>query len=295
MKDSRIQFYGNINVDSDFFKNQIQNKFTHVVFAFGAAQAKSVVGTITGNSLFKCSDFVNWINGNPRSGDSMERLETALLESSTLNIFGVGNVALDISRLVLSASVGSVAGNSQNHYQFGDAPKKRVSILRQNSIKTVNIYGRRGPANISFTPKELRELLGLIEREERISFNTNFELIQRELPNGDARVKKMLQMILCFAEAAGKGACSDLSFNLHFNTQPLSVLSASSAELPNQRIMSIGAIGYEMENSSLEAFAQFIRSTNGGTRKGSTLRVNAAGRIYDANDKMVVVHCLLFI
>jgi NADPH-dependent glutamate synthase beta subunit-like oxidoreductase len=64
-------------------------------------------------------------------------------------VIGNGNVALDCARIL-----------SKNHHEFegSDIVGHALEALDKASIQTVTILGRRGPHQISMTPKELGEL-----------------------------------------------------------------------------------------------------------------------------------------
>lgn len=67
-------------------------------------------------------------------------------------MIGQGNVALDVARVLLHEP-GQLAST--------DMPEYAVDALRRSQIDTVHIVGRRGPAQASFTNKEVREILNL--------------------------------------------------------------------------------------------------------------------------------------
>ena len=67
-------------------------------------------------------------------------------------IIGMGNVALDCARILLSP-VDQLAKT--------DITDLALDTLRQSRIRHVTLVGRRGPMQVSFTIKELRELTKL--------------------------------------------------------------------------------------------------------------------------------------
>ena len=67
-------------------------------------------------------------------------------------IIGMGNVALDYARILLSP-VDELAKT--------DIMDIALETLRQSRIRHVILVGRRGPIQVSFTIKELRELVPL--------------------------------------------------------------------------------------------------------------------------------------
>jgi ferredoxin--NADP+ reductase len=90
------------------------------------------------------AEFVGWYNGHPDFADL-----NPPLNGSHAAVIGNGNVALDCARIL-----------SKNHHEFegSDIVGHALSALDQSPIQTVTILGRRGPHQISMTPKELGEL-----------------------------------------------------------------------------------------------------------------------------------------
>jgi len=64
-------------------------------------------------------------------------------------IVGVGNVAVDVARVLAKTSAELV---------HTDMPQHALDELSTCSVTDIYILGRRGPAQAAFTPKELREL-----------------------------------------------------------------------------------------------------------------------------------------
>lgn len=91
-------------------------------------------------------EFVGWYNGLPENSNT----KFDLTQTETAFIIGHGNVALDVARILLSP-VDKLAKT--------DIAKHALEELSKSRIKRVVIYGRRGPLQVSFTIKELRELV----------------------------------------------------------------------------------------------------------------------------------------
>lgn len=67
-------------------------------------------------------------------------------------IFGQGNVAIDVARILLSPI---------DELRKTDITEHALETLSRSKIKTVHLIGRRGPLEAAFTIKELREMLKL--------------------------------------------------------------------------------------------------------------------------------------
>jgi len=93
-------------------------------------------------------EFVGWYNGLPENRSLNINLENA----ERAFIIGQGNVALDIARILLSPI---------DLLKKTDISTYALEALSKSRVKEVTIYGRRGPLQVAFTIKELRELINL--------------------------------------------------------------------------------------------------------------------------------------
>jgi adrenodoxin-NADP+ reductase len=127
-------------------------------------------------------------------------------------IVGHGNVAIDCARIL--AKAGTTMSSSGSLYDT-DISLRAWNVLSNSKIHNIEIVGRRGHVQASFTIKELRELVHLerngfdtsfIVRDDELNLCTSTEATQEELhgPNGrpKARMDKLLR------EAASKGTAS---------------------------------------------------------------------------------------
>lgn len=77
----------------------------------------------------------------------------------TAVVIGQGNVALDVARVLLTPNAKQSLGKT-------DMPQYAVDALAASSIRHVQVVGRRGPVHVSFSAKELRELLAMSDATE---------------------------------------------------------------------------------------------------------------------------------
>lgn len=92
---------------------------------------------------------MHWYTGHPLAAHLPP---PPLSNTRHLTLVGHGNVSLDIARLLLSdpKSLSSL-----------DIPQHVIDHLQTSSIEHINIVSRRGPAQVAFTAKELREMMNL--------------------------------------------------------------------------------------------------------------------------------------
>ena len=144
-EDEHVQFVGNVSVGSDVSAEELQDHYDAVILAIGAPHDRKL--GIPGEDLpgvIGSAEFVGWYNGHPDFAELAPPLD-----GSHVAVIGNGNVALDCARVL-----------SKNHHEFegSDIVGHALDALDQSAVQTVTILGRRGPHQISMTPKELGEL-----------------------------------------------------------------------------------------------------------------------------------------
>jgi ferredoxin/flavodoxin---NADP+ reductase len=151
-----FNFLGNVTVGRDLNVAQLQASHHAVLFACGAESDRRL--GVANEDLYgshTATEFVGWYNGHP---DYREK--TFDLSRETAVIIGHGNVALDVAR-ILCKSVDQLRGT--------DIAAHALEVLAESQVRDIHLVGRRGPAQASFTGKELRELGELSNCEIRVS------------------------------------------------------------------------------------------------------------------------------
>lgn len=145
-----VRFVGNIGIGTDIQIAEMQALYDAVVLATGAPQDRSldIAGEDLGN-VFGSAAFVGWYNGHPQFADLDPDLS-----GGTAVVIGMGNVALDVAR-ILSKTPEELEGS--------DIVAHALDGLADSRLERIVILGRRGPHQIMMTPKELGEL-GELER-----------------------------------------------------------------------------------------------------------------------------------
>lgn len=140
-----FRFFGNVEFGRDITLDDIKAHYHQVLFATGA-QTDRRMG-IPGEDLRRshpATEFVAWYNGHPDYRDC----EFDLSQERVV-IVGVGNVAIDVAR-ILCLSPRELAESDMADYA--------VEALSQSRVREVYLLGRRGPAQAAFTNPELKEL-----------------------------------------------------------------------------------------------------------------------------------------
>ena len=141
----KVRFIGNVTVGRDVSVAELQQLYHAVVLATGAPRDRTLdlPGDRLGN-VFGSAEFVGWYNGHPEFASLAPDLtgETAV-------VIGMGNVALDVARILAKTPEEFVGSDIVGH---------ALKALGRSRIRRIVILGRRGPHQVMMTPKELGEL-----------------------------------------------------------------------------------------------------------------------------------------
>jgi len=142
-----VTFVGNVEVGRDVSVDDLHRFYDAVIWCYGAPTDRSL--GIEGEGLagsFSATAFVNWYTGHP---DADRGFDTLFVGPTVATVVGVGNVAIDVARILISPV------DSLRHTEM---PDHVLAALEASTIRRVHVLGRRGPAHASFTTKELKEL-----------------------------------------------------------------------------------------------------------------------------------------
>ena len=144
LNDERVRFLGNVELGRDLSVQDLRSHYDAVIYTVGASSDRrlGVPGEDLSGSM-SATEFVAWYNGHP---DAAAR--EMLLHATGAAVIGVGNVALDVSR-ILAKTVGEL--------RESDIAAHALVALATSQVSDVYVLGRRGPAQAKFTTKELRE------------------------------------------------------------------------------------------------------------------------------------------
>jgi ferredoxin--NADP+ reductase len=150
-----VRFVGNVTVGSEVTVEELQDLYEAIVFATGAPHDKplGIPGEEAGN-VFGSAAFVGWYNGHPQFAN----LDPDLSGKAAV-VIGMGNVALDVARIL---------AKTEEEFAGSDIVNHALEALRGSNIRTITIVGRRGPHQIMMTPKELGELMHLARATPRV-------------------------------------------------------------------------------------------------------------------------------
>jgi len=150
-----LRFLGNVNVGVDISLTELHDFYDAVVFTYGASSDRRL--GIPGEDLegsVAATKLVAWYCGHPDA--ERGTFEALLARSGSVAVIGVGNVAVDVVR---------VLAKNASELESTDMPQHVLDVLANSAVRDVYLIGRRGPAQGAFTTKELRELGELEDAE----------------------------------------------------------------------------------------------------------------------------------
>jgi ferredoxin--NADP+ reductase len=148
LDDPLVRFVGNVDIGVDITLEELRRHVDAVVYTYGASVDRHL--DVDGENLpcsLAATEFVAWYTGHPDADRA--RVEAALAGARSVVVVGVGNVALDVGR---------VLARTPAELETTDMPQHVLDALAAAPVEEITVLGRRGPAQATFTTQELREL-----------------------------------------------------------------------------------------------------------------------------------------
>ena len=130
-----VRFVGNVEVGRDITLDELRTHVDAVIYTYGAALDRHL--GIEGEDLpgsIAATELVAWYTGHPDADRA--RVEAALADVRSVVVVGVGNVALDVGR---------VLARTPAELESTDMPQHVLDALAATSVEEITVLGRRGP------------------------------------------------------------------------------------------------------------------------------------------------------
>jgi ferredoxin--NADP+ reductase len=242
-----VAFYGDVTIGRDLSIEELRQAVDVVVYAYGAGSDRrlSIPGEDLPGSL-GAPEFVNWYCGHPDvhpdthtrpddvGADAGAAIARLVAESRTAVVVGVGNVALDVARVLVKTA---------DELADTDMADEVLASLAGKRVDTVHILGRRGPAYTAFTTKELRELgqlpdLDIVISRQDLEFDASSLAVV-------AQDKVAARNVAVMTEWAGRPLTgASRRVHLHFWTRPTRILGDDHVTGVELERTVIGTEGY---------------------------------------------------
>ena len=205
-----IRFFGNVKYGTDITLEDLKKHYNAVIFSTGAIKDADLnIPGIDLDGSYGAADFVNWYDAHP------DVPRTWPLNAREIAVIGNGNVALDVARVLVKHPQDMLST---------DIPANVYDGLKASPVTDVHVFGRRGPAQVKFTPLELREATH-IEGVDCIVYDEDFKYDEgsQEAIDSNNQTRVMVNTLEALrAEPQNTGAPRRL--HLHFFSAPVEVL-----------------------------------------------------------------------
>ena len=220
-----FRFFGHVELGKDVSVDDLRAHYHQVVYSTGA-QTDRRMG-IPGEDLVgshPATDFVAWYNGHPDYRDC--RFD---LGQEAVAVVGVGNVAVDVARILARTPEGLAAT---------DVSDDALQVLRQSRVREIHVLGRRGPAQAAFTNPEVRELgelpgADLTVRPEEVALDGLTRAALEKAP--DRGTTKKVEILQSFAKRSPEGKRRTLI--LRFLVSPTELLGNEGGQVVAARLV----------------------------------------------------------
>ncbi|AWB88306.1 FAD-dependent oxidoreductase [Salinibacterium hongtaonis] len=204
-----IRLFGNVRYGVDLTLDDLKQHYNAVIFSTGAVQDAPL--DIPGIDLprsYGAAEFVNWYDGHPDFPREWP------LETESVAVIGNGNVALDVARMLAKHA---------DDLLVTEIPDNVYQGLKASKVTDVHVFGRRGPAQVKFTPLELREL-GELRDVDIIVYDEDF--IDDEASKMAIETNKQIMVLNRVLNSWRERPVGEASrrLHLHFWAKPLEVL-----------------------------------------------------------------------
>ena len=227
LNNDKIRLFSDVEFGRDVTLDELKERYDLVLFATGAVDDRPL--TIPGHDLkdvFGAAHFVEWYDGYPTGPRHWD------LAAKSVAVLGGGNVAMDVSRILVKNADDLLAT---------DIPNNVYDDLKNNRIEDLHLFVRRGPAQAKFSVQELRELEKL-RGVQIIVDPKDFEIDDETLAEAgkDKLTRQMLDELFIVRDMAAKMAAeggtdfegnpATRRYHFHFFASPVEILAGDDGK-----------------------------------------------------------------
>lgn len=215
MSNDAIRFFGNVDYGTDLKLADLRRHYDATIFATGAIKDQPL--DIPGVDLpgsHGAADFVSWYAGHPDVPRDWP------LEAESVAVIGAGNVALDVARMLAKPA------DEQLTTEIADTVHRGLAA---NQAKDIHVFARRGPAQVKFSPMELRELshspsVDVVVEPEGFEIDD----ASQELVTKNKGVRNVVNTLLKYLDTEPTGAAHRI--HIHLCQAPVEIFGEGQVE-----------------------------------------------------------------
>ncbi len=212
-----IRLLANVNYGTDLTLTDMREHYDAVIFSTGCIQdAPLPIPGVELEGSYGAADFVSWYDGHP----DVERSWS--LDAKEVAVLGAGNVALDVARM-LSKHADDLLPT--------EIPDDVYETLKTSPVTDVHIFARRGPAQVKFSPLELREL-GHVPDVDIIVYPEDFEFDEGSMAAIEStnQTKQVVKTLTDWALEDPSTFTASRRVHLHFLQAPVEIVGDGKVE-----------------------------------------------------------------
>ncbi|MEW1958619.1 FAD-dependent oxidoreductase [Kineococcus sp. NPDC059986] len=216
-----IRLLTNVDFGTDVTLEDLQRYYDAVVFSTGSIEdAKLEIPGVDAPESYGAADFVSWYDGHP------DYPRTWPLQAERVAVLGAGNVALDVARILAKHA---------DDLLPTEIPDNVYEVLKASPVTDVHVFARRGPAQVKFSPLELRELghvpdVDIVVDPEDFDFDEGSE----QAIASSNQTKQVVKTLTDWTLKEGDATASR-RIHLHFLHAPAEVLTGPDGHVTGLR------------------------------------------------------------
>lgn len=206
-----IRLLANVDVGTDITLAELRRFYDAIIFSTGAIRDAALrIPGIELEGSYGAADFVSWYDGHP------DVPRTWPLVAKEVAVLGAGNVALDVARMLTKHAKDLLPT---------DIPANVYEILAASPVTDVHLFARRGPAQVKFSPLELREL-GHVPDVDVIVYPEDFEFDEGSMSaiHSSNQTKQVVKTLTDWTLKEPEDFTASRRIHLHFLHRPVEVL-----------------------------------------------------------------------
>ncbi len=206
-----IRLLGDVDFGTDLTLEDLRRHYDAVILATGSIRdaALPIPGIDLAGS-YGAADLVSWYDGHP------DVPRTWPLTAERVAVIGAGNVALDVARILAKHPEDLLAT---------DIPANVHAGLAASPVTDVHVFARRGPAQVKFSPLELREL-GHVRDVDVIVYPEDFDFDEGSMAaiHSSNQTKQVVKTLTDWTLKDPEEMTASRRIHLHFLQRPVEVL-----------------------------------------------------------------------
>lgn len=206
-----IRLLANVDYGVDLKLEDVRRYYDAVIFATGAIRDAALpIPGIELEGSYGAADFVSWYDGHP------DVPRTWPLDAAQVAVLGAGNVALDVARMLAKHA---------EHLLPTEIPSNVHATLEASPVTDVHVFARRGPAQVKFSPLELREL-GHVPDVDVIVYPEDFDFDEGSMAaiHSSNQTKQVVKTLTDWTLKEPEELTASRRIHLHFLHRPVELL-----------------------------------------------------------------------